>query len=91
MADKTKRTLIGIVLNVLVKIDKFIFPIDFIVRDMVEDPMMPLILGRPLLAKSHVQIDVFNKQISLKVVNERILFKTNENVDKHLICIQTRC
>ena len=40
----------GIIKDVLVKVDKFIFPIDFIVLDMEEDMEIPIILGRPLLA-----------------------------------------
>ncbi|KAG8486633.1 hypothetical protein CXB51_020062 [Gossypium anomalum] len=50
LADKTIRFPRGIIEDVLVKIDKFIFPIDFVVLDMEEDSDVPLILGRPLLA-----------------------------------------
>ncbi|GJR24711.1 hypothetical protein Tco_0973238 [Tanacetum coccineum] len=54
MADNTKCTPKGIVENLLIKIYKFIFPIDFVILDMVEDFWMPIILGRPLIA-SHPQ------------------------------------
>ncbi|GJU46833.1 zinc knuckle CX2CX4HX4C containing protein [Tanacetum coccineum] len=37
MADNTKCTPKGIVENLLIKIDKFIFPVDFVILDMVED------------------------------------------------------
>ena len=40
----------GILEEVLVKVDKFIFPIDFIMLDMEEDHEVPFILGRPFLA-----------------------------------------
>ncbi|GJY49134.1 reverse transcriptase domain-containing protein [Tanacetum coccineum] len=50
MADNTKCTHKGIVKKLLVKIDKFIFQVDFVILDMVEDFRMPIILGRPLLA-----------------------------------------
>ena len=40
----------GIIEDVLVKVDKFIFPADFLVLDMEEDQEVPLILGRPFLA-----------------------------------------
>ncbi|GJU02829.1 hypothetical protein Tco_1113167 [Tanacetum coccineum] len=56
MADNTKCTLKGIVENLLIKIDKFIFPVDFIILDMVEDIRMPIILGRPLLATAHAKV-----------------------------------
>ena len=35
----------GVIEDVLVKADKFIFPADFIVLDMDEDEEIPLILG----------------------------------------------
>ena len=40
------------------KVDKFIFPADFMVLDMEEDPNVPLILGRPFLATGEALIDV---------------------------------
>ncbi|GJZ59430.1 hypothetical protein Tco_0615246 [Tanacetum coccineum] len=55
MADNTKCTPKGIVENLLIKIDKFIFPVDFVILDMVEDFRMPIILGRPLLATAHAK------------------------------------
>ena len=48
----------GIVEDVLVKVDKFIFPIDFIVLDMEEDHEVSFILGRPFLATGKAMIDV---------------------------------
>ena len=35
--------------DVLVKVDKFIFPVDFIILDFEVDRTCPLILGRPFL------------------------------------------
>ncbi|GJZ84871.1 reverse transcriptase domain-containing protein [Tanacetum coccineum] len=55
MADNTKCTPKVIVENLLIKINKFIFPVDFVILDMVEDIRMPIILGRPLLATTHAQ------------------------------------
>ena len=48
----------GIVEDVLVKVDKFIFPVDFIILDMEENHEVPLILGRPFLATGRAMIDV---------------------------------
>ena len=39
----------GKIQNVLVKVDKFIFPVDFIVLDFGVDKEVPIILGRPIL------------------------------------------
>ncbi|GKC50820.1 retrovirus-related pol polyprotein from transposon TNT 1-94 [Tanacetum coccineum] len=40
----------GIAEYVLIKIDKFVLPIDFVILDMREDSRIPIILGRPFLA-----------------------------------------
>ena len=48
----------GIVEDVLVKVDKFIFPADCIVLDMVEDIELPLILSRPFLTTGRALIEV---------------------------------
>ena len=44
--------------DVLVKVDKFIFPTDFIMLDMEEDKEIPIILGKPFLATARAIIDV---------------------------------
>ena len=50
MADRFIAFPQGILEDVLVKIDKFIFPVDFVILDMEEDREVPIILGRPFLA-----------------------------------------
>ncbi|GKD13680.1 retrovirus-related pol polyprotein from transposon TNT 1-94, partial [Tanacetum coccineum] len=52
--------------NVLVRIGKFIFPIDFIILDIPEDNYVPLILGRTFLSTAHAKIDVFKRKITLR-------------------------
>ncbi|GJX15608.1 hypothetical protein Tco_0216440 [Tanacetum coccineum] len=64
MTDNTKCIPKGIVKNLLIKINKFIFSVDFIILDMVEDFKMPIILGRPFLANAHAKVDIFRKSIS---------------------------
>ncbi|GJS07050.1 zinc knuckle CX2CX4HX4C containing protein [Tanacetum coccineum] len=75
MADNTKCTPKGIVENLLIKIDKFIFPVDFVILDMAEDLRMPIILGRPWLATAHAKVDIFRKSISLELESEKVIFK----------------
>ncbi|KAA3467142.1 Transposon Ty3-I Gag-Pol polyprotein [Gossypium australe] len=58
IADRSVRYPRGIIDDVLVKVDKFIFPIDFVVLDMDEDIEVPMIFGRPFLATSKTIIDV---------------------------------
>ncbi|GJW04940.1 reverse transcriptase domain-containing protein [Tanacetum coccineum] len=40
---------LGAIEDVLMKIDKFFLPIDFVILDMQEDSRIPIILGRPFL------------------------------------------
>ena len=42
----------------LVKVEKFIFPTNFIILDMEEDKEVPIILRRPFLSMGRVLIDV---------------------------------
>ena len=58
LADISLKHPRGVVEDVLVKVHKFIFPVDFIVLDMEEDKEIPIILGRPFLATGREMIDV---------------------------------
>nr|GEX94561.1 putative reverse transcriptase domain-containing protein [Tanacetum cinerariifolium] len=68
----------GIVENVLVDIDKFTLPVDFIILDILKDFKTPLILGRPFLSIAHAIINVFKAKITLSVGNDKIFFKSNK-------------
>ncbi|GJY17248.1 mitochondrial proton/calcium exchanger protein-like protein isoform X1 [Tanacetum coccineum] len=50
--------------------------LDFIILDMPEDVKVPLILGRPFLSTAHAKIDVFKRKITLRVREEKIIFKS---------------
>nr|GEX15782.1 hypothetical protein [Tanacetum cinerariifolium] len=78
MADRSMQSPRGITENMLVKINKFIFPVDFIILDIIKDDKVPIILGRHMLATVHARIDVFGKKISLEVGTEQITFDINE-------------
>ncbi|GKD25248.1 retrovirus-related pol polyprotein from transposon TNT 1-94 [Tanacetum coccineum] len=65
-----------IVENMLVGIGNFVFPVDFIILDMPEDIKVHLILRRPFLSTTHAKIDVFKRKITLRVWEERIIFKS---------------
>ncbi|GJR56745.1 zinc knuckle CX2CX4HX4C containing protein [Tanacetum coccineum] len=79
MADMTKRSPIGIVESIYVKIDKFLFPSDFVVMDMLNTRNETMIFGRPFLATIHAKIDVFNKEISLGIRGDRVTFDMDKN------------
>nr|GEZ56761.1 hypothetical protein [Tanacetum cinerariifolium] len=67
ITDRTVTYPKGIAKNVLVGIGKFVFPIDFIILDMPEDIKVPLILGRPFLSTARAKIDVFERNITLRM------------------------
>ena len=64
----------GIVEDIVVKVDKFIFPVHFIILDMGEDRDVPLILGWPFLATGQALIDVLKGQLMLRLNEEQITF-----------------
>ena len=72
MADRSIKYPRGVIEDVLVKVDKFIFPADFIVLDMDEDEKIPLILGRPFLAMGRTLIDVQQGKLVLRVEEDEV-------------------
>ncbi|XP_062100739.1 uncharacterized protein LOC133806660 [Humulus lupulus] len=64
----------GIIKDVLVKVDKFIFPTNFIDLDMEEDANVPIILGRPFLATGQALIDVQKGELKLQVQGDEVVF-----------------
>ncbi|GJX08640.1 hypothetical protein Tco_0196572 [Tanacetum coccineum] len=76
LADRTVKYPKGIAENVLVRIGKFTFPVDFIILDMPEDIKVPLILRRPFLSSARAKIDVYKRKITLRVGKEKIIFKS---------------
>ncbi|GJY91890.1 reverse transcriptase domain-containing protein [Tanacetum coccineum] len=76
LVDTTVKYPKGIAKNVLVGIAKIVLPIDFIILDMPEDIKVPLILRRPFLSTAQAKIDVFKKTITLRVGEEKIIFKS---------------
>ena len=80
LADRSLKHPRGIIEDVLVKVDKFIFPADFIVLDMEEDKEIPIILGRPFLATGRAMIDVQRGELKLRVQEEEVKFNVFEAV-----------
>ncbi|GJX50272.1 gag-pol polyprotein [Tanacetum coccineum] len=74
--DRTVKHPKGIAENILVGISKCIFLIDFIILYIPEDVKVPLILERPFLSTAHAKIDVFKRKITLRVRDEKIIFKS---------------
>ncbi|GJS15401.1 reverse transcriptase domain-containing protein [Tanacetum coccineum] len=77
LVDRSFQYPVGIAENMLVEVGKFTFPVDFIILEMEEDSKIPLILGRPFLHTVDTVIRVKQKQLTLEVGTERIIFNIN--------------
>ncbi|XP_075080506.1 uncharacterized protein LOC142166005 [Nicotiana tabacum] len=64
----------GVIEDVLLQIGKFIFPADFIILYYEADELVPIILGRPLLATGDAIIKVREGKMILRVDDEEAVF-----------------
>ncbi|XP_023751176.2 uncharacterized protein LOC111899567 [Lactuca sativa] len=80
LADKTIIRLRGVCEDLLIKVDKFVFPVDFVVLDMEEDPKIPIILGRPFLNTACALIDVCESTLTLRVGDKSVVFKAIQEI-----------
>ncbi|XP_050895475.1 uncharacterized protein LOC127102101 [Lathyrus oleraceus] len=71
-ADHSAKKPYGIVDNVLVNIDKFVFPMDFVILEMPKDEDIHLILGRPFLETGRCLIEIEEGTMTLKVYDEEL-------------------
>ena len=81
MADRSMAQPEGILKDVLVKVGKFIFPVDFVIMQMEEDTKIPLLLGRPFLTTGGALIDVQEGELTLRVGNEAMHFNINRSLE----------
>ena len=80
MANRTMAKPEGVIEDVLVKVGKFIFPVDFIILDMEEDSQVPLLLGRPFLATGATLIDMQKGVLTLRVGEEAADFNLPQSL-----------
>ncbi|GJT57550.1 reverse transcriptase domain-containing protein [Tanacetum coccineum] len=74
LADRSFQYPIRIAENMLVKVGKFTFLVNFVILEMEEDRKVPLILGRHFLHTAYAIICVKQKQINIGVDSERMIF-----------------
>ena len=74
------------------KVDKFIFPVDFVVLDMEEDKAAPVILGRLFLATAQALVDVKNGELTLRVGEDQVKFNLYKSMEfpstENAICMR---
>ncbi|XP_038889296.1 uncharacterized protein LOC120079205 [Benincasa hispida] len=74
LADRTIKYPEGKIEDIMVKVDNFIFPVDFIILDYEVDRKVPIILGCPFLATGKVLIDVHKGELTMHVDNQEVKF-----------------
>ena len=80
MKDRTLAHPEGILEDVLIKVGKFVFSMDFVVINMEEDKKIPLLLGRQFLATEAALIDVKNGELTLRVGDKAVHFNLNHSL-----------
>ncbi|XP_052724117.1 uncharacterized protein LOC128193955 [Vigna angularis] len=78
LADRSIKYPLGVVEDVLVRVDKFVFPVDFVIMEMEADVEVPLILGRPFMKTTRVLIDVDDGKLKVRVEDEEVNFNVFE-------------
>ncbi|XP_027157875.1 uncharacterized protein LOC113759498 [Coffea eugenioides] len=82
LADRSIRHPMGILENVLIKVQKFIILVDFVVLDMEKDINVPIILGRPFMATAGTIIDVKCGKFKFQIGEEEVEFDLSK-VEKY--------
>ena len=71
----------GIIEYVLVKVDKFIFLVDFVVLDMEEDREASIIFGRQFIAIDQALTDVKYGELTLRVGEDQVKFNLYKSME----------
>ncbi|XP_070040157.1 uncharacterized protein [Nicotiana tomentosiformis] len=74
MADRTMKRPLGVIEYVLVRIDKFILPVDFVILDCEVDYEVPIIFARCFLATRKALCDVEDGELTFRVGDEKVVF-----------------
>ena len=90
MEYMTMAQLEGVLEDVLIKVGKFIFTMDFVVMDMEKDTQVPLLLGRPFLATGATLIDFKKGELTRRVGEEAIHINLNKSL-KQSECESSDC
>ncbi|KAJ9552611.1 hypothetical protein OSB04_016656 [Centaurea solstitialis] len=84
LADRSIKYPVGIAEDVMVRVDKFDFPADFVILDIKDEVKVPLILGRPFLNMASAIIHVAKRELSLGIGEDRITLSIDGILDCEL-------
>ncbi|XP_022148334.1 uncharacterized protein LOC111017014 [Momordica charantia] len=74
LADQSLTHPEGKIEDVLVQVDKFIFPIDFIILDYDADKEVHIIIRRPFLATERALVNVHKGKLTMRVLDQEVKF-----------------
>ncbi|GJT43569.1 reverse transcriptase domain-containing protein [Tanacetum coccineum] len=88
LANRSITHTMGIVEDVVVRVDGFTFLADFVVVNFEPDPRVPIILGRPFLRTAKALIDLYEETLTLRVGKEELVYyadKSEKNKEKNFV------
>ncbi|XP_016167317.1 uncharacterized protein LOC107609798 [Arachis ipaensis] len=91
LADRLMVIPNGVVENLLVKMNKFIFPAEFMILDLDEEEGDSIILERPFLATARAIIDVEKGEMTMRAHDEKItlnVFKEIQHTAEEKSCMR---
>ncbi|XP_013601234.1 PREDICTED: uncharacterized protein LOC106308640 [Brassica oleracea var. oleracea] len=88
-ADRSVKSPVGILEDLHVRVGNTYVPTDFLVLEVDEEPIDPLILGRPFLCTAGAIIDVRQGRIDLHLGDIAMKFKMNKLLKKPMLDTQT--
>ncbi|XP_070030817.1 uncharacterized protein [Nicotiana sylvestris] len=80
MADGMMKRPLCIIDDVLVRVDKFILPTNFVILDCEVNYEVPIILGRPFLANGKALVDVEAWELTFRVGGEKVVFHVCKSI-----------
>ncbi|KAM2957612.1 hypothetical protein FF2_024567 [Malus domestica] len=84
LADRSNAYPKGVLEDVLVQVDRLVFPADFYVLEMDESdhaPSLPILLGRPFMKTAQTKIDVAKRLVTMAFGGDMISFKISESIE----------
>ncbi|XP_016578975.1 uncharacterized protein LOC107876600 [Capsicum annuum] len=75
MTDRSIKKSVGVLYDVLVKVYRFILPMNFVVLDYEIDHVMAIILGRPILEIKRVLVDMDHGEMTFWVHSDGVSFR----------------
>lgn len=89
MEDRSVKHLVGILYDILVKVDQFILPADFVILDCEIDAKILIILGRPFFVIGRALVDVESRELKFRVNEDEVTFNVCKSIkhpsDSHVV------